>query len=729
MHGTYVEERKLIPHTRDRLISGDCLRFGAEVTRGPGTCWINDEPAPSCCAQPIRWLPLSAKGDFFSTLSVSNPLPESFPPLEMYISFHWIDEPYVQRSQASDSTNRACSPHSAPTAPTMVHADLSPNSFSVPDYDEDDDEIEIIHESVRVPRVEVAVPSCHRYTVPESDLSCAGSFSSDSSSEPPTPSPRNSRLKIAPWKQVSENIKEPATEHVVASPPTARERLAALTDAPSAAGFFQISNEQSVPDDPAQGQSRSTNERGDMPTITDASYESIEIMDDEDLTESDVEFADGYSDDLFDDDAENAQPELIVESPPLSEYDDGEEEGGGGGGGGGEEEEDEEEEEEEEDEEDEDEEEEEEEAQASNRGMEPVESTTYPEVQQLGDVTGEDETRVVPTDREPGELLGLRSPLVDAIYSPNPIPFKQTFAAKLSNNATSDARAPSPSDAAMAKATTAQLPSMESAVQMHSSFIAPMTSDFPRLSNTESPYARSTWSAWPEYTADLPSECVAPVYNPFNPSFLYQEGPFAYRQPGESINADDLVDRGEEETGASQKGTFSKPGEQRDSNKISTHPFTPAVAPEVEQHANVVPPSGLRATRLSIYDIVEKNTQDASIQNKTQTLKRKADDLSIDDDALAMDLASSDPQVISELGLAPQAAEKPPPTKPQTAMPPTTDADAVVGNPTSEAVEQPAHKRAKTGVAKYAAAVFAGVVAGGVGTMAALLALPPIHLS
>lgn len=665
-------------------------------------CWINDEPAPSCCSQPIRWLPLSAKGDSFSTLSVSNPLPESFLPLEMYISFHWIDEPYVRRSHARVSTNRACSPPSVPTAPTMVPADTSPNSFSVPDYDEDDDEIEIIHESVRVPRVEVAVPSCHRYTVPESDLSCAGSFSSDdsSSSEPPTPSPRNSRLKIAPWKQVSEKIKEHATEHVVASPPTARERLAALTDAPSAAGFFQISNEQSVADDPAQSQSRSTNERGDMPTITDASYESIEIMDDEDLTESDVEFADGSSDDLFDDDAANAQPELIDESPPPSEYDDGEEE----------------------------------EPQANNRGMEPVESTTYPKAQQPGDVTGEDEPRVVPTDREPGELLGLRSPLVDAIYSPNPISFKPPFAAKLSN-AASDARAPSPSDAAMAKATTAQLPSMESAVQMHSSFIAPMTSDFPRLSNTESPYARSTWSAWPEYTADLPSECAAPVYNQFNPSFLYQEGPFAYPQPGESINADDSVDRGEEETSASQKGTFSKPGEQLDSNKISTHPFAHAVAPDVEQHANVVPPSGLRATRLSIYDIVEKNTQDASIQNQTQTLKRKADNLSIDDgddeedDALAMDLGSSDLQVVSELGLAPQAAEKPPPTKAQTAMPPTTDADAVVENPTSEAVEQPARKRAKTGVAKYAAAVFAGVVAGGVGTMAALLALPPIHLS
>ena len=95
MHGTYVEDRKLAPHTRERLFSGDYIKFGAEVTRGPGTCWINDEPAPYCCSQPIRWLPLCPKGHFFNALSEPNPLPESFPPLDMYISFNWVDEPYV----------------------------------------------------------------------------------------------------------------------------------------------------------------------------------------------------------------------------------------------------------------------------------------------------------------------------------------------------------------------------------------------------------------------------------------------------------------------------------------------------------------------------------------------------------------------------------------------------------------------------------------------------------
>ena len=239
-------------------------------------------------------------------------------------------------------------------------------------------------------------------------------------------------------------------------------------------------------------------------------------------------------------------------------------------------------------------------------------------------MSAEDEARVLPTEEEPDESSSLRSPLVDAIYSPNPISFKQAFAAKLSHP-TSDARAPSPSDAAMAKVTTAQLPRMESAVPMQSSFIAPMTSDFPRLSSTESPYARSTWPTWPEFTADLPSECAAPVYGQFNPTFLYQEGPFSYRRPGEPINADGLAGRGEEEINAPQEGTFTKPDQLLDSTRILTPPPTYATAPDVEQHVNVLPPVGLRpATRLSIYDIVETNTQDASIPNHPQKLKRKA---------------------------------------------------------------------------------------------------------
>jgi hypothetical protein len=660
------------------------------VTRGPGTCWINDEPAPYCCSQPIRWLPLSVKCDFFNSLSESNPLPESFPPLEMYISFSWTDEAYVTLPHCATLTDAILSPQSVPNAPTMTHAEISRNSFSVPEYDDDDDEIEIIHESVRTPRVEVVVPS-RRYTVPESDLSCAGSFTSeDSSSEPPTPSPRNSRTDIASWKQLSEKIKENSPEDV-SSPAMARERLIALSDAPSAAGFFHSSSEQAPAYHQGPSQPKPAVERETVPSMADSHHAAEDAMDDEDLTESDIEFADGSSDDLFDDDGESAQQDLIAESLPPSEFDDSDEE-----------------------------------PQSSNRGMKLVDSTTYTQVLRPCGMDAEDHSNVPTTDREPVESSDFRSPLFDAIYSPNPASVKQNLVPKTSNSM-NDARAPSPSDAAMAKTTTAQLPHLETPVQVQAPFLVPMTSDFPRLSTTEAPYARSTWSAWPSYPADLPSEYAPPLYPPFNSNFLYQEGPFGYRQPADYMNADDSSDRGEEETSTYQTGTFKKPDQPVNSTRGPI--FTIATAPEVDQDAHVLATAGLRATRLSIDDIVEKNTQEASGQSSGQKLKRKVDDMSTDEDNLATVLAPRDPQVVSELGLAPQAAESAQSATPQTVTPLTTDAELVAQTPTTEAGEQSAPKRVKTGVAKYAAAVFAGVVAGGVGTMAALLALPPIQLS
>jgi hypothetical protein len=687
MHGTYVEERKLVAHTRERLISGDFIRFGAEVTRGPGTCWINDEPAPYCCSQPIRWLPLSAKGDLFNDLSESNPLPESFPPLEMCISFDWIDEAYVKLPPWSALTNAICRPQSVPNVPTILPAETSRNSFSVPDYDDDDDEIEIIYESVRTPRVEVVVPS-HRYTVPESDLSCAGSFTSDSSSssEPPTPSPRASRTDLANWKQNSGNINEKSPEDVLSSHTAARERLTALSDAPSAAGFFHFSVELPPAYHQALSQPKPAAEHETVPTMTDSVHSDEDVLDDEDLTESDVEFADGSSDDLFGDDGESAQQGLNAESPPPSEFEDSDEE-----------------------------------LEASNRGTKLM---TYTKVLRPFGVGEEDHITVPATERGPGASSSILSPLLDNTYPPNPTSDQQNLVQKPPNNM-NDARAPSPSDAAMAKTTTAQLPPMEAPIQFQSPFVVPMTSDFPRLSSTEAPYTRPTWAAWQGYTAEVPSEYTHYVSSPFNSHFPYQEGPFGYRQTGDLMNTDDLSDPGEENL--IYKPATSKSSDQPiDSTRFPTYPLTTATAPDADQNACVLGTTNLRATKLSIDDIVEKNTQEVSAQRGGQKLKRKADDMSTDEDASATALALSDAQVISELGLAPQAAESTQSATSQTVMPPTTDAELVVPTQTMEAVEQPARKRAKTGVAKYAAAVFAGVLAGGVGTMAALLALPPI---
>ncbi len=38
MHGTYVDDLKVIAHERHPVYDDDIVKFGSEVTRGPGTC-------------------------------------------------------------------------------------------------------------------------------------------------------------------------------------------------------------------------------------------------------------------------------------------------------------------------------------------------------------------------------------------------------------------------------------------------------------------------------------------------------------------------------------------------------------------------------------------------------------------------------------------------------------------------------------------------------------------
>jgi hypothetical protein len=704
MHGTYVEERKLVPRTRESLYSGDYIKFGAEVTRGPGTCWINDEATPYCCAQPIRWLPLPEKGIPFSLFSKSNLLPESFPPLEMCISFNWVDEAYVSSPPLFLRcwTNAICSPRSVPGAPTMSNAEISRNSFAVPEYDdEEDDEIEIIHESVRAPRVEVVVPS-RRYSVPDSDVSCAGSFTSDdSSSEPPTPSPKSSRADIATWKQLSEKINAKSPE-VAGNNTTATERLVALSDAPSAAGFFHFEGQQppvlSQALSQALSQPNSTLEREVVSIATDSAYAGEDALEDVDLTESDIESADesvdGLSDDLFDDDAENAQQELSIESPPLSEIDDSDEE-----------------------------------PQASNPETKLADNNSSTEGQGTCGVGGEEHARASVAQSEPTESSTVRSPVFDTTHWASP-PSNQRGLVQKPNNSLNDARAPSPSDAAMAKTSIGQLPPMDTPMPVQSppALVVPMACGFPRHSTTETPYAPPTWSAWQGYTADLPSEYAPFVYSPFNSQFPYQEGPLGYRQPADLINIDSTSERGEEVPTNYEPATL-RPPYQPLNDKGSPYLSTAVTAVDADQSVRVPATTSLRATRLSIDDIVEKNTKDASTEIDGQKLKRKAEDISADEEVSATNPAPSSDQVVLEPDLAPQSSESIQLATLQTVTPPTIDAE--VNNPiqSTEVIEQPPRKRAKTGVAKYAAAVFAGVVAGGVGTMAALLTLPTIQLT
>jgi hypothetical protein len=581
----------------------------------------------------------------------------------------------------------------------MSNAEISRNSFAVPEYDdEEDDEIEIIGESVRAPRVEVVVPS-RRYSVPESDVSCAGSFTSDdSSSEPPTPSPRASRADIATWKQLSEKISVESPGEVAGNNTTATERLVALSDAPSAAGFFHFEGQQPAPPSQALSQPNSTLEREVVPTATDSAYAGESALEDVDLTESDIESADesvdGLSDDLFDDDAENAEQELSIESPPLSEIDDSDEE-----------------------------------PQASNPGTKLLDDNSYTEGQGTCGVGGEEHARISAAQSEPTESSTVRSPVFDATHWASSSSNQRGLVQKPNNNL-SDARAPSPSDAAMAKTSIAQLPPMDTPIPVQSppALVVPMACGFPRHSTTETPYAPPTWSAWQGYTADLPSEYAPFVYSPFNSQFPYQEGPLGYRQPADLINIDNTSERGEEAPTNYEPATL-RPPYQPLNDKGNPYLSTAVTALDADQSVRVPVTTSLRATRLSIDDIVEKNTKDASAEIDGQKLKRKAEDISADEEVLPTNLAPSSDQAVSEPDLAIQSSESTQLATLQTVTPPTIDAE--VNNPiqSTEVIEQPARKRAKTGVAKYAAAVFAGVVAGGVGTMAALLTLPTIQLT
>jgi hypothetical protein len=733
MHGTYVEERKLVPHTRESLYSGDYIKFGAEVTRGPGTCWINDEAAPHCCAQPIRWLPLPEKGVPFSLLSRSNHLPESFPPLEMCISFDWVDEVYVVSPPPLPPpppppplllqcwTNPICSPRSAPGAPVIPNAEISRNSFAVPEYDDDeDDEIQIIHESVRAPRVEVVVPP-HHYSVPGSDVSCAGSFTSDdSSSEPPTPNPRASRADVATWKQFPEKINAKPPGEVASGITAATERLVALSDAPSAAGFFHFEGQQPPTLSQTLSQPNADLEREAAPTAKDSVYAGEDALEDVDLTESDVESADesadGFSDDLFDeggegeddeeedeneeeeeegDGAENAAQELNVESPPLSEIDDSEAE-----------------------------------PQAGNSGAKLPDSNNHPEGQETREVGGEEHIRVSATQSEPQTVY---PSAFDAKRWASSSSNQRGLVQKPNNNL-NDARAPSPSDAAMAKTSIAQLPPMDTPMPAQSppTLVAPMACGFPRQSTIETPYATPTWPAWQGYTADLPSEYAPFVYSPFNSQFPYQEGPLGYRQPADLINIDHAGER-DEEVPTNYEAAILRPPYQPPNNRgnppLTTAATATATALDADHSGRVPATTSLRATRVSIDDIVEKNTKDTSMEIDEQKLKRKAEAISADEDVLAIDPAPSSDPVVSELDPVPQLSESAQLATLQTVAPPTIDAEVNTPTPKTEVIEQPARKRAKTGVAKYAAAVFAGVVAGGVGTVAALLTLPTIQLT
>ncbi|KAF7508538.1 hypothetical protein GJ744_009087 [Endocarpon pusillum] len=107
MHGTYVEDQRVVARERHRLYDEDLVKFGNVVTRGP----------------------------------------ESFPPLHVVVRYSWVADSFGQPQ----------------AAPGTSQVELPPNTFQLPDYDDEEDgedaDISFVQETVLKPKLELVVPT------------------------------------------------------------------------------------------------------------------------------------------------------------------------------------------------------------------------------------------------------------------------------------------------------------------------------------------------------------------------------------------------------------------------------------------------------------------------------------------------------------------------------------------------------------------------------------------
>lgn len=130
MHGTFVNEHKVGPREKEMLANGDQLRFGADVSRGPGMSNKAFIPCPN-----------------------ANETTDVFPPVRARLTYEWIKD--------------------------WVNVDDIASVFEVSDGEGSD--IELIEESYKRPDGgDHTTPYGSRiFSVPDSDISAAGSFVSD----------------------------------------------------------------------------------------------------------------------------------------------------------------------------------------------------------------------------------------------------------------------------------------------------------------------------------------------------------------------------------------------------------------------------------------------------------------------------------------------------------------------------------------------------------------------
>lgn len=92
MHGTCCNGGMIAKNSPTEIKDEDILRFGAEVTRGPGMSLLHPEPNLDVESTPIRWLPLWSEKSIHHSLSNYSTLPETFLPLDVKVNCKWVED-------------------------------------------------------------------------------------------------------------------------------------------------------------------------------------------------------------------------------------------------------------------------------------------------------------------------------------------------------------------------------------------------------------------------------------------------------------------------------------------------------------------------------------------------------------------------------------------------------------------------------------------------------------
>jgi FHA domain len=174
MHGTYVGDRRIRSHERHPLHYDNLVKFGNEVTRGPGTYPENDEAAPLCC-QPTPYQSFERQALSEECCLTVYHYQSRFLHFMLLCGILGLTigiEPccFTLLEQRADAISHTFVSHNfgrSQSKSGAFHAEPPQNTFQVPECDDDDDDedeeedddISFVQETVLKPKLEVVVPS------------------------------------------------------------------------------------------------------------------------------------------------------------------------------------------------------------------------------------------------------------------------------------------------------------------------------------------------------------------------------------------------------------------------------------------------------------------------------------------------------------------------------------------------------------------------------------------